>query len=37
VDVCEICGWFIAERKRKETMLRFCCNPACENHKAHEE
>lgn len=37
VDTCEICGWFIAERKRKETMLRFCCNPSCANHKAHEE
>ncbi len=37
VDTCELCGWFIAERKRKETMLRFCCNPDCANYKAHEE
>ncbi len=37
VDTCELCGWFIAERKRKETTLRFCCNPACANNKAHED
>jgi DNA topoisomerase-1 len=36
VDICE-CGWFIAERTSKGTTVRFCSNPACRHHKAHEE
>ena len=32
VDKCELCGWFIAERKQRDKVLRFCSNPECANH-----
>lgn len=32
VDKCELCGWFIAERKQRDKVLRFCSNPDCANH-----
>lgn len=32
VDRCETCGWFIAERKQRDKVMRFCSNPDCENH-----
>ncbi len=36
VDKCELCGWFIAERKQRNQLVRFCCNPECANHSGIE-
>jgi DNA topoisomerase-1 len=36
VEKCELCGWFIAEKKLRGNSVTFCANPACANHRGHE-
>jgi len=37
VQKCGLCGWFMAEKKQRGTTVTFCSNPACPNHRGHEQ
>lgn len=37
VEPCSLCGWFLAERRRKGQTTVFCSNPECPNHSGLQE